>query len=46
MKSTLADADFAENQIEWIAAMLMQAYFVVLYFAWRATGFSVDVTTS
>jgi len=45
LKSVLADPDFVENRIEWIAAILMQAYFIVLYFAWRQTGFDVAVTT-
>lgn len=45
LKSVLDDADLAENRIEWIAAILMQAYFVVIYFAWRETGFSVAVDT-
>ncbi len=46
LKSILDDADMAENRIEWIAALFMQAYFVVLYLAWRVTGFSVTVRTS
>jgi ABC-type multidrug transport system permease subunit len=41
LKAVLDDADFAENRIEWISALLMQCYFVVLYIAWRNTGFSV-----
>jgi hypothetical protein len=45
LKSTLDEADLAENRIEWISALLMQGYFVVLYLAWRATRFSVGVTT-
>lgn len=43
LKAILEDADFAENQIEWIAALLMQAYFVVLYMAWRSTGVTLSV---
>jgi hypothetical protein len=39
-------ADALENSIEWIASVLMQAYFVALYFAWRRTGFDVRVTTA
>ena len=31
LKSLLDDADPYENRIEWISALLMQAYFVVLY---------------
>lgn len=45
LKATLDDADMAENRIEWISALLMQAYFVALYLAWRGTGFSVAVRT-
>jgi len=45
LKSVLADADMAENQIEWIAALAMQAWFFVLYFAWRETGFTLSVRT-
>ncbi|MGB5257719.1 MAG: hypothetical protein WBN07_06335 [Woeseiaceae bacterium] len=44
LKSVLADADPAENRIEWISALLMQAYFVVLYLAWRHTNFAVHVS--
>jgi len=39
-------ADALENSIEWIASTMMQAYFVVLYFAWRRTGFDVRVTAA
>jgi hypothetical protein len=39
-----ATADALENSIEWLASTMMQAYFVVLYFAWRRTGFDVQVT--
>lgn len=38
-----ATADALENSIEWFASTLMQAYFVVLYFAWRRTGFDVRI---
>lgn len=40
-----ATADALENSIEWYALTMMHAYFVVLYFAWRRTGFDVRVTT-
>ena len=43
LKSTLDDADPAENRIEWISALFMQAYFVLIYFAWRESGFKVLV---
>jgi hypothetical protein len=46
LKSVLDNADYAENRIEWISALLMQGYFIVVYFAWRNTGFSVNVKTS
>jgi hypothetical protein len=45
LKAVLDDADTAENRIEWISALLMQGYFVVLYVAWRHTGFSVLIRT-
>jgi heme/copper-type cytochrome/quinol oxidase subunit 1 len=44
LKATLADPDMSENRIEWIAALMMQAWFVVLYLAWRRTGFRVSVS--
>jgi hypothetical protein len=44
LKALLADADAIENRIEWIAAVSMHAYFVVLYYAWRATKITVAVT--
>ena len=43
LKAVLENADFAENQIEWISALLMQAYFVVLYMAWRSTRVTLSV---
>ena len=46
LKTVLDDADTAENRIEWISALLMQGYFVVLYLAWRETGFAVEVRTN
>lgn len=42
LKSTLDDADSAENVIEWIAALLMHFYFVLTFFTWRETGFAAD----
>jgi len=41
LKTILEDADASENRIEWIASVLMQAYFFVLFLAWRST----DMTT-
>jgi hypothetical protein len=43
-KMIFADADAMENRIEWIASMLMQCYFFVMYFAWRETGISAAVS--
>ena len=37
-------ADALENSIEWLALVMMQTYFVVLYVAWRRTGFDIQVT--
>lgn len=45
LKNTLADADTAENRIEWIAALSMQGWWVLLFFAWRLTDFHVAVST-
>lgn len=45
LKALLDNADSAENRIEWISAILMQFYFVALYFAWRISNFSVAVKT-
>lgn len=43
LKSTLADPDPAENRIEWIATILMQLWFFVLFVAWRRTSFDIAV---
>ncbi len=43
-KALLADAHAVENRIEWIAAVSMHAYFVVLYYAWRRTKVAFAVT--
>ena len=43
-KMTLADADAMENRIEWIASVLMQCYFFVMYLAWRETGVAAVVS--
>ena len=39
-------ADALENAIEWIASLMMQAFFVVVFFAWRRTGLSVSVSAA
>jgi hypothetical protein len=46
LKATLVDPDPAENRIEWIATILMHAWFFLLFVAWRRTGarFSVEVS--
>lgn len=45
LKAVLDDADRWENRIEWIAALVMQLYFLVLWLAWRASGFRVLIQT-
>ncbi|MFQ5610296.1 MAG: hypothetical protein ACE5F8_08520, partial [Woeseiaceae bacterium] len=39
-------ADAIENQVEWIAALSMHIWFIVLYVAWRKTGFSARVAAT
>jgi len=41
-KAVLDDPDATENRIEWLAALSMQAYFVVLYVAWRRSEFRLS----
>ena len=43
-KELTVNADQIENAIEWSAALLMQAWFVLLFFAWHATGIKIEVT--
>lgn len=43
LKQVLADPDAMENSIEWIAATLMHAWLVVLYVAWKKSGFKAFV---
>jgi len=43
LKAVMDDANAIENSIEWIAALSMQAWFVLLYVAWRRSGFDVVV---
>jgi hypothetical protein len=40
LKGVLADADDAENIIEWSVALQMQLYVTMSYFAWQQTGFA------
>ena len=42
LKSTMDNADPAENIIEWISALTMQVIFGLTYFSWRATRFAAD----
>ena len=42
LKAVLDDAVATERIIEWIFALLMQSYFVLSYFSWRATGFDAS----
>ena len=42
-KFFLNNSDSIENQIEWIAALLMQGWFVLLFVAWRKSGMKVTV---
>jgi len=44
LKASLADPDAVENGIEWTASLMMQVYFLVLFAAWRHTGFAVEAT--
>jgi hypothetical protein len=44
-KVVLTNPNNIENRIEWIAAALMQVWFVLLYVAWRKTGIVVSVQT-
>lgn len=45
LKRVLEDADTAENRIEWIAAIGMQTWFVLLYLAFRRGNLGVTLTT-
>lgn len=45
LKAVLEDADQSENRIEWIVTLCMQAWFVLLYLAWRESGFRIAVDT-
>jgi hypothetical protein len=46
LKAILEDADQEENIIEWIFALLMHVYFVLSYFGWRSTRFSIRSSIS
>lgn len=45
LKATLDDADAAENRIEWLAALAMQGWFLLLYAAWTRSRIRVRVST-
>jgi len=44
-KALFDETDILENRIEWISAVLMQIWFVLLYAAWRRSGLVVTVRT-
>lgn len=44
-KALLGSLNSNENRIEWIASLLMQVWFVLLWLAWRKSRFSVVVKT-
>lgn len=41
LKAIFEDSNPSENVIEWIFALMMQSYFVLSYFSWRDTQFTV-----
>ncbi len=43
LKQFIAEFDRFENTIEWLAALLMQIWFVLFYFVWRETGVTLTV---
>lgn len=44
-KEILGSLNSNENRIEWIASLLMQIWFVLLWTAWRKTRFDIRVRT-
>ena len=44
-KAVMSPLNNFENRIEWIAAVLMQVWFVLLYLAWRRSRFDLVVRT-
>jgi hypothetical protein len=46
LKAIFEDDAAIENRIEWIVSILMQCYFLVLFLAWRHTGFTASVETA
>lgn len=45
LKATLDNPDAAENIIEWIAALMMQVYFMLSWLSWQSTGFEIQWRT-
>lgn len=39
-------ADHIENSIEWFAALMLQLWFIVLFVAWRRSGFDITVSVA
>jgi len=44
-KAVLGSLNSNENRIEWIASLLMQAWFVLLWISWRRSRFEILVRT-
>lgn len=44
-KEVLGSLNSNENRIEWIASLLMQVWFILLWTAWRRTRFKIRVRT-
>jgi hypothetical protein len=44
-KAILGSLNSNENRIEWIASLLMQVWFVLLWITWRRTRVTVALTT-
>jgi len=45
-KAIFGSLNSNENRIEWIASLLMQVWFVMLWVAWRRSGFTLRVETN
>lgn len=45
-KALRDNPDMMENTIEWVVSVFIQVWFLVLYVAWRKTGFNVTVRTA
>jgi hypothetical protein len=44
-KAVFGSLNSNENRIEWIASLLMQVWFLLLWITWRKTRLTVDVST-